>query len=89
VQELLAAVAAGIGDRPFMVMSSDGHGPDQLGGLMVPAAVVDSVTGATPTDRVIVAQRAYVGAFFDRWLCDRDNHLLDGPSAEYPEVSFF
>ena len=128
VQALLAAVAAGIGDRPFVVMSSDGHGPDQLGPLMtgfwyhltgwrrflsltgtthgsytdiealypqlsaagvLPAALVSSIMGATPGDRVIAAQRAYVGAFFDRWLRGRDNHLLDGPSAEYPEVSFF
>ena len=27
-------------------------------------------------------------AFFDLWLRDRDTHLLDGPSAEFPELLF-
>ncbi|MCW3819393.1 hydrolase [Micromonospora sp. DR5-3] len=34
VAELVGEVATRIGDRPFMIMSSDGRGPDQLGVLM-------------------------------------------------------
>jgi predicted dienelactone hydrolase len=34
VAALVGEVATRIGDRPFMIMSSNGKGPDQLGGLM-------------------------------------------------------
>jgi hypothetical protein len=38
--------------------------------------------------RGVAAERAYIRAFFDLWLRDRDTHLLDGPSAELPELLF-
>ncbi|MEU5099153.1 hypothetical protein [Streptomyces sp. NPDC020996] len=39
--------------------------------------------------RAITAERAYLAAFFDRWLRGRDDEgLWDGPSARYPEVRF-
>jgi dienelactone hydrolase len=36
----------------------------------------------------IRTEKAYVSAFFDRWLRGRDNHLLDGPSPAYPAMKF-
>jgi hypothetical protein len=45
--------------------------------------------GTIPVDRAVAAERAYVRAFFDRCLRRRDCHLLDGPSAEYPEARFY
>jgi hypothetical protein len=45
--------------------------------------------GTIPVDRAVAAERAYIRAFFDRWLRGRDSHLLDGPSAEYPEARFY
>lgn len=51
-----------------------------------------SVQGAVGTinlEHAIALNRAYVRAFFDRTLKGMDNHLLDGPSAEYPEVTIY
>ncbi|HEX6356391.1 hypothetical protein [Actinophytocola sp.] len=122
--ELTAAIARRIGDRPFLVTSSMGRGPDSLGALtsgfwhgltgwrrflslvgsahgsyvdegwlhnqMFAAGVIPNrPPGTIDPVRSVAAQRAYLGAFFDLWLRGRDNHLLDGPSASYPEVLFF
>jgi hypothetical protein len=40
-------------------------------------------------DRGVTLVRAYVLAFFDRALKSSDNHLLDGPAAQYPEVTVY
>ena len=34
-------------------------------------------------------ERAYIRSFFDLWLKNTDDHLLSGPSAQYPEVKFY
>jgi hypothetical protein len=52
---------------------------DQLG-----VDVGDSLSGT----RSVEITRAYVRAFFDRHLRGEPQVLLDGPSAEYPEVAF-
>lgn len=49
--------------------------------LDIPAEIVDSVRGTQIID-------AYVIAFFDRYLKGEETPLLDGPSADYPEVDF-
>jgi hypothetical protein len=33
-------------------------------------------------------ERAYIEAFFGKYLRNRDNHLLDGPSPRFPDISF-
>ncbi|WP_199818977.1 alpha/beta hydrolase family protein [Streptomyces sp. NRRL B-1347] len=48
--------------------------------------VIEKNIGTVDPKRAITAQRAYVASFFDRWLRDRDDHLLDGPSPRFPEV---
>ncbi|MPZ95428.1 MAG: hypothetical protein GEU96_11120 [Propionibacteriales bacterium] len=40
-------------------------------------------------DRAVAIIRAYIRAFFDRWLRNRQTHLLDGPSDQYPEAKFY
>jgi dienelactone hydrolase len=52
-----------------------------------PAPLVPSI-GTIDPERSIAAQRAYIGAFFDLHLRHRDDHLLDGPSAAFPEIAF-
>ncbi|GGU67074.1 hypothetical protein GCM10010211_35380 [Streptomyces albospinus] len=47
-----------------------------------------AVIGTVDPGRAVAAERAYVTAFFDRWLRGRDTRLLDGPSGRYPEVRF-
>ncbi|MGW2406002.1 alpha/beta hydrolase family protein [Streptomyces sp. NPDC001739] len=52
-------------------------------------AEVTKMIGSVRPARAVAAQRAYVSAFFDRWLRGRgDGGLLDRPSARYPEVRF-
>jgi hypothetical protein len=48
-----------------------------------------SWVGTIPPGRAVAAERAYIRAFFDLWLRDHDSHLLEGPSAEYPEARFY
>lgn len=50
--------------------------------------VVTRKIGTVDPVRAVAAQRAYLTSFFDRWLRDCDDHLLDGPSPRYPEVVF-
>ncbi|MFI0260259.1 alpha/beta hydrolase family protein [Streptomyces sp. NPDC017056] len=54
----------------------------------LPRATVEKLVGTVAPGRSVAAQRAYVVAFFDRWLRGRDSGLLDGPSARFPEVRF-
>jgi hypothetical protein len=136
VGELAGAVATRLGGRPFMIMSSDGHGPfavpgqgedptmvgfwanltgwrlfltmtgsqhlsytdyedflSQLtaAGIISPSQAAEVVTpyiGTIDPGQAIAAERAYIRAFFDLQLRHRDHHLLDGPSALYPQVEF-
>ncbi|WP_425840706.1 hydrolase [Streptomyces fractus] len=44
--------------------------------------------GTVPAHRAVAAQRAYLAAFFDRWLRGGDGALLDAPSPKYPEIAF-
>ncbi|MGW7071117.1 hydrolase [Streptomyces sp. NPDC054855] len=50
--------------------------------------VIEKHIGTVDPSQAVAAQRAYTRSFFDRWLRDRDDHLLDGPSERYPEVEF-
>ncbi|MEW1656882.1 hydrolase [Streptomyces sp. NPDC093707] len=52
-----------------------------------PAALAELVGTVAPR-RAVAAERAYVTAFFDRWLRGRDGRLLDGPSGRFPQVRF-
>jgi Platelet-activating factor acetylhydrolase, isoform II len=45
--------------------------------------------GTIPADRGVAVQRVYILSFFDLWLKDNNNHLLDSSSAQYPEVIFY
>ena len=52
------------------------------------AEVVIPYIGTIDPGRAIGAERAYIRAFFDLQLQHRNDHLLDGPSASYPEIEF-
>jgi predicted dienelactone hydrolase len=56
--------------------------------LDLPPEFVQQLIGTVDPHRSAVNQRAYVGAFFDEHLRHRDRHLLDGPSARFPEMQF-
>jgi dienelactone hydrolase len=58
--------------------------------LDLPRKTVVKNIGTIAPSHAISAERAYVAAFFDRWLRGRDDHgLLDGPSRCHPEARFF
>nr|BEK63908.1 lipase [Kitasatospora purpeofusca] len=54
----------------------------------VPADAVRADIGDVRPERAVLATRAYVGSFLDRWLRGHDDRLLDGPSALFPEMRF-
>ncbi|MFB7469678.1 alpha/beta hydrolase family protein [Kitasatospora sp. NPDC056184] len=54
----------------------------------VPEEAVRGDLGDVRPARAVLATRAYVGSFLDRWLRGHDDHLLDGPSPRFPEVRF-
>ncbi|KAA2264107.1 lipase [Solihabitans fulvus] len=59
----------------------------QLGSL-IPQAVREVFIGTVDPARSLAAQHEYLASFFDRFLRGCDNHLLDGPSPSYPELTF-
>jgi dienelactone hydrolase len=52
-----------------------------------PGAAYQDTGWAEPT-RAVGDERAYLAAFFDHWLRDRPEPLLDGPSPRRPEITF-
>ncbi|MDQ8707978.1 hypothetical protein RCO28_36755 [Streptomyces sp. LHD-70] len=56
--------------------------------LDIPAELREQYVGTVDPERSTAAQRAYIAAFFDQHLRGRPQHLLDGPSASFPEISF-
>lgn len=56
-------------------------------GAVGPAELTDDIGDIRP-DRAELATRSYVASFFDRWLRGHDDHLLDGPSARFPEMTY-
>lgn len=125
----MTQLAVQLGDRPFMILSSDGRfggGLQRFFGPYLNAfwgsmtgwrrfLAVDGaehlfftddevllkeclIAGLVPLpddrhlidpDRAVAVERAYILAFFDQWLRQRDSRLLDGPSPQFPEVLFF
>ncbi|AXU16920.1 hydrolase (plasmid) [Streptomyces clavuligerus] len=58
-------------------------------GVGVAPERIAALFGAAPADRSVLAQRAYITAFFGRHLRgDDDRGLLDGPSPHFPDVVF-
>ena len=64
-------------------------------GLIVDSGSLKAVWGTPvsgqflPPARVSQIVRSYVLSFFNKFLKGEDDHLLDGPSAAYPEVEQF
>jgi dienelactone hydrolase len=63
-------------------------GPQIAAALDLSPTTFEPLIGTIDPDRSIAAQRAYLAAFFDLHLRQRDNQLLDGPSPAYPEIEF-
>lgn len=57
-------------------------------GLGLDEAVRTTFVGTVDPVRSVGAQRAYLTAFFDRYLRGKPSALLDGPSPRYPDIRF-
>jgi hypothetical protein len=93
------------GFRPFVRVAGTAHGtftdavwmyPQLAAAGLIPWTLapdgrqsVEGAVGTIDSEHAIALNRAYIRAFFDRTLKGVDNHLLDGPSAEYPEVTIY
>jgi hypothetical protein len=49
---------------------------------------VAGIIGTIDPKTAVTDERAYIRAFFDKYLRDRDSHLLDGPSPRFPDIQF-
>jgi predicted dienelactone hydrolase len=49
---------------------------------------VAAIVGTIDPKTAVTDERAYLRAFFDKYLRRRDNHLLDGPSPRFPDIQF-
>lgn len=56
--------------------------------LGVPNGVFVGMIGTVDPQRIVASQRAYVVAFFDRYLRGEARELLEGPSPDHPDVEF-
>ncbi|WP_367138052.1 MULTISPECIES: alpha/beta hydrolase family protein [Streptomyces] len=54
----------------------------------LPEEVLRQDIGTVRPERAVAATRAYVVAFFDRFLKHEGGQLLDGPSPRFPEMRF-
>jgi dienelactone hydrolase len=52
-----------------------------------PSWVIEGI-GTINGLRAVTVERAYINAWFDRYLCHHDSRLLTGPSPRFPEVRF-
>ncbi|WP_242907943.1 alpha/beta hydrolase family protein [Actinomadura terrae] len=59
-------------------------------GLMSREGVIQTIGTDDPSRaaRALDAERAVIGSFFDLQLRHRNNHLLDGPTPRFPDLSF-
>ena len=53
-----------------------------------PQSWVIAGIGSINGDRAVTVERAYLNAWFDRYLRHHDSPLLTGPSPRYPEIRF-
>jgi dienelactone hydrolase len=56
--------------------------------LGVPASQVQHDLGTISPKAAVTDERAYIEAFFGKYLRHHDSHLLDGPSPRFPDISF-
>ncbi|MGY0232105.1 alpha/beta hydrolase family protein [Longispora urticae] len=79
------------GPRHRLELARSGHMSFTDYQVLLPQARVPDLEpslGTIDGDRSIAVQRAYLRAYFDRYLLCRDSGLLDRPSARYPEMLF-
>ncbi|MBN1922762.1 MAG: hypothetical protein JW892_16050 [Anaerolineae bacterium] len=76
------------GPAYWMDIAGSVHYDFTLVAIFSPLSQALGVRGALPGQQALAINRSYLVAFFDATLKDKPSPLLDGPSSEFPEVSF-
>jgi hypothetical protein len=62
--------------------------PELAQALGLTPAEVAAALGTISPKTAVTDERAYIEAFFGKYLRNRDNHPNDGPSRCFPDISF-
>jgi hypothetical protein len=62
--------------------------PEAAHALGLTPGQLAQLVGTISPERAVSAERAYVAAFFGRWLRHHESRLLERPSPRYPEMKF-
>ncbi|MEY9862739.1 dienelactone hydrolase [Catenulispora sp. GAS73] len=62
--------------------------PEAAATIGFPPSMVQQLIGTVDPTRSVLDVRTYMRAYFDRFVRGHDNHLLDRPSAAFPEIEF-
>jgi predicted dienelactone hydrolase len=84
-------MAASTGPKLRLALDNSMHPTFSDAEDLEPEVAPDQVTadlGTINPKTAIADQRAYVRAFFDKYLRGRNEHLLDGPSPRFPDIHF-
>jgi dienelactone hydrolase len=73
-----------------LTLAGSQHGFSQDWGLLpfIPTSAKKAALGTIDPSRALTITKAYVRAFFGEYLEGRKSLLLNGPSPEYPEITF-
>jgi predicted dienelactone hydrolase len=94
---LASFLAASTGPKLHLALANSQHEtfsdgeelePELATALRLTPDQVEGLVGTINPKTAVTDERAYIQAFFDRYLRGHDNHLLDGPSPRFPDISF-
>jgi predicted dienelactone hydrolase len=94
---LASFLAASTGPKLHLALANSQHRtfsdaeelePELAQALGLTPKQVEDDLGTISPKTAVTDERAYIEAFFDKYLRHRDNHLLDGPSPRFPDISF-
>jgi predicted dienelactone hydrolase len=94
---LASFLAASTGPKLYLALANSQHPAfsdfEELVSELAPALgltpnQVAAIIGTIDPKTAVTDERVYIRAFFDKYLRNRDNHLLDGPSPRFPDVQF-
>lgn len=92
-----AFLAASTGPKLHLALANSQHAsfsdfeelvPELASALGLSSDDVAAIVGTIGTKTAVADERVYIRAFFDKYLRDRDSHLLDGPSPRFPDIQF-
>jgi predicted dienelactone hydrolase len=88
---------ASTGPKLHLSLANSQHGtftdaeelePELAQALGLTPAEVAAALGTISPKTAVTDERAYIEAFLGKYLRHHDNHLLDGPSPRFPDISF-